>query len=107
MTTFGNVLYEYGTEVDGYVLDRHSFQEACLEAVRQGLVKIPTRFTGFVIDTKGAIYKDGVHVAWLNKACSVNELREFCEKLGANPPILDDISMVEEKGKYCYDLLKR
>jgi hypothetical protein len=95
--SFSSILSNHGEMVDGYVLDSRQFADACREAVRDGLIAPDiVGFHGFVIDLKGQIFKDGICVAFLNKSCSSNELREFIHQLGASLPILDDIAQMVE-----------
>jgi len=98
MSQFSKLLREYGerVEVEGFLMCEDTLAEAFADAVKNGLITLPREFTGYVVDLKGRVYKEGVCVAFLNKGCGINELREFLAQLGQSLPYYDEVAMMVE-----------
>lgn len=100
MSDLSSIFYRHASNVDVYTMDSSDFAEACREAVEAGLVgPAPHVFdtSGFVVDLKGRIYKDGICIAFLNRHADNSDLNNFIEQLGASLPYFDDVVQMVEK----------
>lgn len=90
------LLRRHGEEVDGFLVTPHELGDILTDAVEEGILPDVEKPIGFVIDASGKIWKDGVHVGFINKSSTYTELNQFASTLGAAlPAVLDDVPLYE------------